>query len=85
MSLLVLVVLLPPFLSGLCDVVTFFYDSFDEMLLVAHVEISQTEHAAERKPSWARTTQAARYQSAIASGCSGDPSWRLRCFNETPI
>ena len=82
LCLLVLVLLLPPFLISHWHVVTFLsiishVVSSDERLLAVHAELSRAEHAAERTPSLARTTQEERYRSAIESVCSGDPKWRL--------
>ena len=39
---------------------------------MVHAELSQTKHAAERKPNSARNTQEESYNSAIVSVCSGD-------------
>ena len=46
--------------------------------------MNRTEHAAERTPSSARPTQAARYKGAIASGCLGHPKWQMPGFTHSP-
>ena len=91
LSVLLLVFLLPYFLSGHLHIVNFFciisyVAASDEQQFVAHAESSRTERSTP--PSARRVEHGLHRQRVIkalfASGILRDSEWRLRGFTETP-